>query len=126
MAIAPYIKKAREAWPVGKKKYLAGLPQNQIFYVTINLYDPSKIYEQVFVRITSWKGESVEEFLRAIYRSFTITQRVKSSLVASPRFWIGPFPSPTVPKKATSSVSSSITISPDASTAQCGTRLSGK
>jgi hypothetical protein len=36
-AIAPYVKKAREALPEAKKNYLAGLPQNQIFYVTIKL-----------------------------------------------------------------------------------------
>jgi uncharacterized protein YegJ (DUF2314 family) len=62
-AIAPYVKKAREALPEAKKKYLAGLPQNQIFYVTIKLYDSSKTYEQVFVRITSWKGESIQGIL---------------------------------------------------------------
>ena len=62
-AIAPYVKKARETLPEAKKKYLAGLPQNHIFYVTINLYDPSKKYEQVFVRVTSWKGEIIQGIL---------------------------------------------------------------
>ena len=64
-AIAPYVKKAREALPEAKKKYLAGLPQNQIFYVTIKLYDSPKTYEQVFVRITSWKGESIQGILES-------------------------------------------------------------
>ena len=58
-AIAPYVKKARETLPEAKKKYLAGLPDDQIFYVTVKLYD-SKKYEQVFVRVTSWKGESIQ------------------------------------------------------------------
>ena len=62
-AIAPYVKKARESLPEAKKKYLAGLPKNQIFYVTIKLYDSSKTYEQVFVRVTSWKGESIQGIL---------------------------------------------------------------
>jgi uncharacterized protein YegJ (DUF2314 family) len=62
-AIAPYVKKARESLPEAKKKYLAGLPRNQIFYVTIKLYDASKKYEQVFVRVTSWKSESIQGIL---------------------------------------------------------------
>lgn len=62
-AIAPYVKKAQETLPEAKKKYLAGLPQGQIFYVTIKLYDASKKYEQVFVRVTSWKGETIEGIL---------------------------------------------------------------
>jgi uncharacterized protein YegJ (DUF2314 family) len=64
-AIAPYVKKARETLAEAKKKYLAGLPKNQIFYVTIKLYDSSKTYEQVFVRITSWKGESIQGILES-------------------------------------------------------------
>ena len=62
-AIAPYVKKARETLPEAKKKYLAGLAKNQTFFVTINLYDPSKKFEQVFVRVTSWKGETVQGIL---------------------------------------------------------------
>lgn len=62
-AIAPYVKKARETLPGAKKKYLAGLPKNHIFSVTIKLYDPSVKFEQVFVRVTSWKGKTVEGIL---------------------------------------------------------------
>ena len=64
-AIAPYVKKARETLPEAKKKYLAGLPKNQIFYVTIRLYDPSKKYEQVFIRVGSWKGETIRGILKS-------------------------------------------------------------
>ena len=62
-AIAPYVKKARETLPETKKKYLAGIPKDQTFFVTINLYDPSKNFEQVFVRVTSWKGKAVQGIL---------------------------------------------------------------
>jgi uncharacterized protein YegJ (DUF2314 family) len=62
-AIAPYVKKARESLPEAKKKYRAGLPKDYVFYVTIKLYDSSKKYEQVFVRVTSWKGETVQGIL---------------------------------------------------------------
>jgi uncharacterized protein YegJ (DUF2314 family) len=62
-AIAPYVKKAQETLPDAKKKFLAGLPKDQTFYVTIKLYDPSKKYEQVFVKITSWKGQTMQGIL---------------------------------------------------------------
>jgi tetratricopeptide (TPR) repeat protein len=59
-AIAPYVKKARETLPEAKKKYLAGLPEDETFYVTIRLYDASKKYEQVYVKVTSWEGETIQ------------------------------------------------------------------
>lgn len=62
-AIAPYVKKARKTLPEAKKKYMAGLPKDQVFFVTIKLYDPTKKYEQVFVRVTSWKGETIQGIL---------------------------------------------------------------
>jgi uncharacterized protein YegJ (DUF2314 family) len=62
-AIAPYVKKARETLPAAKTKYLAGLPKNHIFYVTIKLYDPSKNYEVVFVKVTSWKADTIQGIL---------------------------------------------------------------
>jgi hypothetical protein len=59
-AIAPSVKKARETLPEAKKKYLAGLPPKQIFYVTIKLYDaPKKSYEQAFIMVNEWKGETI-------------------------------------------------------------------
>lgn len=65
-AIAPYVQKARESLPEAKKKYMAGLPTNQVFYVTIKLYDHSKKnYEQVFVRVTAWKGETIHGTLES-------------------------------------------------------------
>lgn len=59
-AIAPYVKQARETLPEAKKRYVVGLPKNQIFYVTIKLFGDSAKYEQVFVRVTSWKGETIQ------------------------------------------------------------------
>jgi len=63
--LAPYVKKAAGNSAEAKKKYLAGLPKNQIFYVTIRLYDPSKKYEQVFIRVGSWKGETIRGILKS-------------------------------------------------------------
>ena len=62
-AIAPYVKKARDTLPDAKKKYLVGLPPNQTFYVTIKLYGASEKFEQVFVKVTSWKGATIQGIL---------------------------------------------------------------
>lgn len=62
-AIAPYVKKARETLPEAKRRYLAGLPKHQTFYVTMKLSDASKKYEMVFVRVTAWEGETIQGFL---------------------------------------------------------------
>lgn len=61
-AIAPYVKKARETLPAAKKKYMSGLPKDDMFFITTKLYE-SKRYEQVFVRVTSWKGDTIEGIL---------------------------------------------------------------
>jgi uncharacterized protein YegJ (DUF2314 family) len=64
-AMAPYVKQAQETLPGAKKEYLAGLPDGQVFYVTIRLYDPSKRFEQVFLKVTSWKGETIQGILES-------------------------------------------------------------
>jgi uncharacterized protein YegJ (DUF2314 family) len=50
-AIAPYVEQARKSWPGAKKRYLAGLPKGQIFFVTVQLFEGSQM-EQCFVRVT--------------------------------------------------------------------------
>jgi uncharacterized protein YegJ (DUF2314 family) len=64
-AIAPYVKEVRGTLPEAKKKYLAGLPKGDIFYVTVKLVDASKHYEQVFVRVNSWEGETIKGTLES-------------------------------------------------------------
>lgn len=59
-AIEPHVKKAKETLPEAKKRYLAGLPKDQTFFVTIKLYDTSRKYEIVFVKVNSWKGNVVQ------------------------------------------------------------------
>jgi len=52
-AIAPYIAKGRQTYPEAKKRYLAGLPTRQVFYVVTNLHDKAGTTEQVFVAVAS-------------------------------------------------------------------------
>lgn len=74
-AIAPYVAKARATYPDAKKRYLAGLPPLNIFFVTVRLHDKNGVFEQVFIAVKSIKGdlitgtiasdlESVKEFKR--------------------------------------------------------------
>ena len=62
-AIAPYVKKARATLPQAKKKYLKGLPKGDQFFVTTRLYDPDGKFEQVFVTVTSWEGQTIKGVL---------------------------------------------------------------
>jgi Uncharacterized protein conserved in bacteria (DUF2314) len=59
-AIAPYILKARDSLPDTKKRFLAGLPQGQILYVTVRLTDPQGRFEQAYVKVNSWTGTIIK------------------------------------------------------------------
>ncbi|HUA13793.1 MAG TPA: DUF2314 domain-containing protein [Verrucomicrobiae bacterium] len=61
-AIAPYVKQARETLPRAKKKYLKGLRKGEIFFVTTRFREGEK-FEQVFVRVTSWEGDTIHGLL---------------------------------------------------------------
>ncbi len=55
-AIAPYIAKARAAWPDAKERYLAGLPAGHSFFVTTRIRDKDGKFEQVFIAVESIKA----------------------------------------------------------------------
>ena len=57
--IAPYIKKAKKSLPDAKKKFMTGLKNGQAFFLTTRIYDSLGNYEQVFIRIISWKNKNV-------------------------------------------------------------------
>jgi uncharacterized protein YegJ (DUF2314 family) len=57
-AIAPYVAEARKTWPAAKKKYLAGAPHGETFYVTLRLKD-GDTFEQSFVRVTEIKDGKI-------------------------------------------------------------------
>ena len=57
--IAPAAKQARATLPQAKRRYLQGLPEGQIFFVTTVLTDPDGKFEQVFVRVKQWQKNQV-------------------------------------------------------------------
>jgi hypothetical protein len=57
--IAPAVRQARAAWPQARRRYLAGLPRGQIFFVTTLLADGRGSREQVFVRVDAIAGDTV-------------------------------------------------------------------
>jgi uncharacterized protein YegJ (DUF2314 family) len=59
-AIQPFVTQARATYPDAKKRFLAGLPQGQVFFVTTNLRDAEGRFEQVFIRVTSIKNGTLE------------------------------------------------------------------
>lgn len=62
-AIAPYVKQAKATLPQAKTRFLAGLPKGDHFLVTIRMYDAGGQFEQVFVGVTSWEGQTIHGIL---------------------------------------------------------------
>ena len=50
-AMQPYIAQAKATWPDARRRYLAGLPPRQTFFVTALLVDDQDRREQVFVAV---------------------------------------------------------------------------
>lgn len=50
-AIQPFIEKARATYPAARKRFLAGLPQGETFFVATRLHDPAGSFEQVFIAV---------------------------------------------------------------------------
>ncbi|TVT40169.1 DUF2314 domain-containing protein [Hymenobacter setariae] len=57
--IAPAVQQARATLPQAKRRYLKGLPDGQIFFVTTRISDSEGLFEQVFVRVRQWQGSQV-------------------------------------------------------------------
>jgi len=55
-AIAPYVAHARQTYPSAKRKFQAGLPDGQSFFVTTRLHDGSGAFEQVFIAVRRIEG----------------------------------------------------------------------
>ncbi len=58
-AIAPYVAKARETLPEAKQRFLKRLPPKHTFFITTRLYDETGRFEQVFVKVDSWRDEEI-------------------------------------------------------------------
>ncbi|WP_165768151.1 DUF2314 domain-containing protein [Hymenobacter amundsenii] len=58
--IAPAVKQARKTLPHAKKRFLAGLPAGQAFFLTTRIFDSNGNYEQVFIRVKDWSGTTVQ------------------------------------------------------------------
>lgn len=50
-AIQPFIRQARATYPAARKRFQAGLPPGESFFVTTRLHDTSGAFEQVFVAV---------------------------------------------------------------------------
>lgn len=57
--LAPAVKQARKTLPQAKKRFLAGLPSGQTFFLTTRIFDADGRFEQVFIRVKDWSGTTV-------------------------------------------------------------------
>jgi hypothetical protein len=58
-AVAPYIAQARATYPQAKQRYLAGLPAQQSFFVTVELRDDAGNSEVAFLAVDSLARDSI-------------------------------------------------------------------
>jgi uncharacterized protein YegJ (DUF2314 family) len=58
--IAPAVKKALATLPQAKRRFLKGLPEGQVFFLSTRIKDPDGTFEQVFVRVQQWSGAQVQ------------------------------------------------------------------
>jgi hypothetical protein len=58
-AIAPYVAKARSTYPEAKKRFLAGLPPKQTFFITTRIHDKAGKWEQSFIAVENIKDGQV-------------------------------------------------------------------
>ena len=59
-AIKPYVEKARKSYPDAKKRFLAGLPPKQTFFITTRLHDDKGHFEQVFIAVKEIKDGRIK------------------------------------------------------------------
>jgi len=57
--VAPYAQRAKTTYPAAKRRYLAGLPPQQTFFVTTLLRDQHGRFEYVFVVVQRIADQSV-------------------------------------------------------------------
>jgi hypothetical protein len=55
----PYVRQARASYPAAKRRFLAGLPPGETFFVTVRLSDSLEHHEQVFVVVDSIIGDRI-------------------------------------------------------------------
>lgn len=58
-AVKPLIVQARATYPDAKRRFLAGLPQGQAFFVSVPLRDADGRVEQAYVGVQTYQGHTV-------------------------------------------------------------------
>jgi uncharacterized protein DUF2314 len=57
--IEPYVKQARATYPGAKRRYLAGLPSGEKFYVTTQLRNEDGRFEQIFILVQRIQARTI-------------------------------------------------------------------
>lgn len=58
-AVQPLLAQARATYPEAKRRFLAGLPQGDRFYVSVTLKDPTGRRQQAYVYVATYQGNTV-------------------------------------------------------------------
>lgn len=77
-AVRPLIAQARATYPDAKRRFLAGLPQGQAFFVSVPLRDAAGRVEQAYVGVQTYQGHSI------LGRIASPLERVQGFVVGDP------------------------------------------
>ena len=58
--IEPYVNQAKETLPKTKEKFVNGLNEGESFFLVTRIYDTEGNFEQIFVRVTDWKDDTIK------------------------------------------------------------------
>jgi hypothetical protein len=59
-AMKPYVEQARSTFPAAKARYLAGLKNGEVLFVTARIYDERTWSELAIIRVTGIQGYIIE------------------------------------------------------------------
>ena len=57
--VRPLVAQARATYPAAKRRFLAGLPQGQAFFVSVPLRDAAGRVEQAYVGVQTYQGHTI-------------------------------------------------------------------
>lgn len=77
-AARPYIAQARATYPDAKRRFLAGLPQGQAFFVSVPLRDADGRVEQAYIAVQTYQGHTI------LGRIASPLERVQGFVVGDP------------------------------------------
>lgn len=74
-AVKPYVEKAKQTYPQAKKRFLAGLPPGEKFFITTKIREDSLRFEIVFIAVKQIKNGRISGL---IWNDLSVVKKYKN------------------------------------------------